>query len=405
MKKSKFFIGIISGVVLTLLVQVVYIYGFQNRSILRDINRLTASDPEAYQSDTFKDYDDKVEDVLATLDSYYMEDYDTNTLYEEGIRGLVDGIGDPYTTYFTKDEYADFMESMGGSYEGIGVVVSYGETNEDIVVVAPFKGSPGEAAGVKPGDRIIAVDGKSVIGQDVDTVVDQIRGEKGTDVVLTVMRDEEKIDISITRGTIEVPTIDSQVLDDNLGYIAMSQFDEVTADQFKEALDTLNDKQTEGLIIDLRNNPGGYLQIAYQIADMILPKDQMVVYTEDRQGNRSELITRENTSYDKPLVVLVNGNSASASEILSGAIKDHGVGTLVGTTTFGKGLVQRTFELEDGSALKITIQKYFTPNGNYIHGVGIEPDVVVEADPESETDVQLEKAKEVLHDLIDKESE
>lgn len=405
MRKSKFFIGILSGVLLTLLVQIIYIYGVQNRSIIQDFNRITMPDPEEYQSDVFEDYDEKVDEVLSTLDSYYMEDYDTKALYEEGIRGLVDGIGDPYTTYFTEDEYADFMESMGGSYEGIGVVVSYGETDEEILVVAPFKGSPGEEAGVEPGDRIIAVDGEDVIGEELDMVVDQIRGEEGTDVVLTVMRDSERIEIPITRGTIEVPTIDSQVLDDNLGYIAMSQFDEVTAEQFKEALDSLNAEGTEGLIIDLRNNPGGYLQIAYQIADMLLAKDQMVVYTEDRQGNRSELVTRENTSYEKPLVVLVNGNSASASEILSGAIKDHGVGTLVGTTTFGKGLVQRTFELEDGSALKITIQKYFTPNGNYIHGVGIEPDVVVEVDPESETDVQLEKAKDVLHDLIDEESE
>jgi carboxyl-terminal processing protease len=354
-----------------------------------------------YTNSSYPDFNSKVTDVLEKLDTYYFEGVDTDALYEEAIRGLVDSVGDPYTSYFTKEEYASFIEKMEGSYEGIGVVVSYGETEDTIVVVAPFKDSPGEIAGVEPGDHILAVDGVDVVGMSLDKVVELIKGEKGTQVVLSVLREEETLDISITRDVIEVPTIESELLDNNIGYIGMSGFDLITEEQFKDALADLEEQGEEGLIIDLRNNPGGYLHIVYAIVDELIEKGQLVVYTEDKQGNREELITETSNKFDKPLVILINENSASASEILAGAIKDHERGVLVGMTTFGKGLVQRTFDLDDNSAIKITVSKYYTPDGHYIHGVGIEPDVIVEYDEESETDNQLDKAIEVITEMIE----
>lgn len=352
-------------------------------------------------NENYQSFEDKLEDVLDALDYNYLEAYDENQLYEEAIRGLVDGIGDPYTSYFTEEEFDSFMEKMEGSYDGIGVVVSYGEDQRTVVVVSPFKDSPGEQAGLKPKDKIIEVDGVDVVGMPLDKVVERIKGERGTIVVLTIDRDGEIIDVPITRDRIEIPTIEYELLEGNVGYIQMSGFDLVTEDQFKEALYDLEDQGQEGLIIDLRYNPGGYLHIVYGIVDELLAVDKLVVYTEDRDGYREELITMSKNSFEKPLVVLINGSSASASEILSGAVKDHEIGTLVGTTTFGKGLVQRTFELEDGSAIKITVSKYYTPAGNYINGVGIEPDVVVEDDAETEADEQLDKALEVIQEQID----
>lgn len=348
----------------------------------------------------YESFEDKLNAIVDAVENNYLEDIDKEALYEEAIRGMVAAIGDPYTSYFTKDEYDSFMEKMGGVYDGIGVVVSYAEDERTVIVVAPFKDSPGEKAGIIPGDLVIEVDGVDVVGMPLDKVVELIKGEKGTEVVLTVVRNEETIDIPIKRDTIEIPTIEYALKENNIGYIAMSGFDQVTEIQFKEALVELDKQGQEGLIIDLRNNPGGYLHIVYAIVDELLDKDNMVVYTEDRYGNREELVTVSNNSFEKPLVILINGNSASASEILAGAVKDHKIGVLVGETTFGKGLVQRTFEMVDGSAVKVTISKYYTPNGNYIHSIGIEPDVYVEQDYETEEDEQLDKAIEVIKEMI-----
>lgn len=422
MKKKYFFAGIASGIAILLILQLIFIgvagaknfvtsFGTIETAVVEDTSArpstneskdttATTGNIEEFTNSDYKSFEDKVEDVLDTLDDNYLEGVDSEALYEEAIRGLVDSVGDPYTTYFTKAEYDSFLEKMGGSYEGIGVVVSYGESEDSIVVVAPFKDSPGEKAGMEPGDEIIEVDGVDVVGMSLDKVVERIKGEKGTEVILTVLREEERIDIPIIRDVIEIPTIEAQLMEGNIGYIGMSGFDLITEEQFKNALKDLEDQGQEGLIIDLRNNPGGYLHIVYAIVDELIEKGNLVVYTEDRQGNREELVTETRKSFEKPLVVLINGNSASASEILSGAIKDHERGVLVGETTFGKGLVQRTFDLDDGSAVKITISKYYTPDGNYIHGVGIEPDVIVEYDPESETDNQLDEAIKIITDMI-----
>ncbi len=415
MKKTRYFIaGIFTGVVGILILGAV-ILGVFGISIIGmgsvSSENLTAEEKEVndahplFDSKDYDDFEDKVKDVLDQLDTYYYEDIDSDNMYDEAIRGLVDSVGDPYTSYFTDTEYDTFLEKMEGSYEGIGVVVSYGKSEDEIVVVAPFKNSPGEVAGMKSGDRIIAVDGVDVVGMDLDKVVERIKGKKGTEVIITVLRGEEDIqelDISITRNVIEIPTIEYEMLEDNIGYIHMSGFDLITEEQFSDALDQLNNQGQDGLIIDLRNNPGGYLHIVYAIVDELLGKGDLVVYTEDKNGKREELVTKTKEAFNKPLVILVNGNSASASEILAGAIQDHEKGLIVGETTFGKGLVQRTFDLDDGSAVKITVSRYYTPNGHYIHGVGIEPDITVEYDPESEEDNQLNEAINVLKESIDK---
>jgi carboxyl-terminal processing protease len=295
------------------------------------------------------------------------------------------------------------METMGGSYDGIGVVVSYGETEDEVVVVAPFKGSPGEKAGIKPNDQIIAVDAVDINGMALDKIVELIKGPKGTDVVLTVIRDEETLDIPITREEIEVPTVEYSMKEDDIGYVAVSSFDLVTEEQFNNAIEELNKQGQKGMIIDLRFNPGGYLHIAYNMIDELLKEDMLVVYTVDKQGRRSELVTETKEAFDKPLVILVNGSSASASEIMSGAIKDHELGTIVGETTFGKGLVQQTIDLDDNSAIKVTVSRYYTPDGNYIQDIGVEPDVFVEEDYEDDVDDQLEKALELIREQIKNE--
>ncbi len=417
MKKTRYFVaGIVAGVagVLILAAIILTVSGIGLNIISMSHENTvsealvseeveTLEETPLYDPDQYDEFEEKVTDILDLLDKYYYEDVDSEELYEEAVRGFVDSVGDPYTSYFTDDEYESFLEKMEGSYEGIGVVVSYGDSEDEIVVVAPFKDSPGEVAGMEPGDRIIAVDGVDVIGMDLDKVVERIKGEKGTEVVITVLRGEEEIqelDISIIRDVIEIPTIEFEMLEGNIGYIYMSGFDLITEEQFSDALKQLDIQGQDGMIIDLRNNPGGYLHIVYAIVDELLGKGDLVVYTEDKYGNREELITETRAAFNKPLIVLVNGNSASASEILAGAIQDHEKGIIMGETTFGKGLVQRTFDLDDGSAVKITVSRYYTPDGSYIHGVGIEPDIIVEYDPESEEDNQLNEAIKVMKDMI-----
>jgi carboxyl-terminal processing protease len=357
----------------------------------------------------YKSSEAKLEDILSFIDIVYYKEELYNSAYE----GLLKGLDDPYTVYFNKKQFESFMEDTSGSYEGIGAIVSYIKETQEIMILSPFIGSPAEKAGLLPGDIIKKVDGEEIKGLLLEEVVaNRIKGKKGSKVTLTVYRktDDTTIDIIITRDIITMPTISHEMLDNKMGYIRVTGFEKATHKQFMKALNELQKEGQQGMIIDLRNNPGGLLNIVVKMADELLPKG-LIVYTEDKYGRRREDKSDEAHKFTKPLVVLVNGNSASASEILSGAVKDSGIGTIVGTTTFGKGLVQRTFPLEDGSAIKVTIARYFTPNGNYINKKGIEPDVRVELPEElkrklviePEKDTQLKKAIEVLSDLIAKE--
>lgn len=350
----------------------------------------------------------KMNKILAYLNKYYVDKIDQTAL-EEGIyKGMVAGVGDPYTTYMDKIQFEDFQTETSGRYAGIGVVVSVDEKDQLITVVSPFEGSPGAKAGLLPGDKIIKVNDFEVTGEDLEEAVSMMKGPAGTKVKVTIYRKDElkTFEVDITRANIDYPTVSHRMLDDNIGYIRIISFDQVTYDQFMSAYKDLKSKDQKGLIIDLRNNPGGLLSIVTKIADEILPEG-MIVYTEDKSGKKESYVSDAN-ELKVPLVLLVNENSASASEILSGAVKDHNKGKLVGTTTFGKGLVQSIYPLGDGSAIKITISKYYTPSGVCIQGIGIEPDYSVELPDdlkakislEEDEDIQLKKAMEVIKEQL-----
>ena len=336
----------------------------------------------------------KMQELQSYIDRYFLFDYAKED-EESGIyKGMMAGLGDVYTTYYTPDEYAAFMESSNGSYSGIGAMLSQDYNTGIITVVKVFDGSPAAEAGIQPDDILYKVKGEEVTGQDLSLVVTDLKGEEGTDVEISMMRDTEVLDFTLTRRSIEVPTVEYKMLDENIGYIAISEFDDVTDEQFIAALDDLKSQGMKNLAIDLRNNGGGMVDVTCNILDQLLPEG-LIVYTEDKNGERQEEYSDAEHYFDGKMAVLVNGNSASASEIFAGAIKDYGVGTLIGTQTFGKGIVQSLFPLSDGSAIKITVSRYYTPAGNNIHGVGITPDIILERDTESEEDNQLQKAIEV----------
>lgn len=327
-------------------------------------------------------------------------------MLEGSIAGMANSLQDPYTVYFTKDQMALFMERSRGSYVGIGVTVNMPEDGI-LTVVEPFEDSPAIEAGIKMGDKIVKVDGEDVTTiRDSDMIVSMIKGEENTTVEITVYRPSEEryIDFEITRKTIKIVNVTSEMLQNNIGYIRISMFDGECAHYFGMHLNQLLDKGMEGLIIDVRDNPGGDLNEVVAIADRLVPEG-LIVYMEDRAGNRMEK-TSDKTELNKPIAILINEYSASASEILAGAVKDHKKGTLVGQKTFGKGLVQNVVELDDGSGLKLTTATYFTPAGINIHKKGIEPDIKVELDEESrllpvsqlpkEEDKQLQEAIKVI---------
>ncbi len=352
---------------------------------------------------------EKINKLETLIDQYYMEDVEEDTLAEGIYKGLLSSLGDPYSCYYTKEEYKALMESSSGVYCGIGATVSQNANTGVISIVKPFVNGPAYEAGLLPGDIVYKVNGEEVTGKDLSEVVSRIKGEEGTSAKITVIREgeSEQMEFSIPRKTIEVPTIEYEMLDNKIGYIAISEFDKVTAEQFCKAIDDLDKQGQKGLIVDVRNNPGGLLDTVVDILNRMLPKG-LVVYTEDKYGSREEKFSDGKEEFDKPLAVLINGNSASASEIFAGAIQDYKRGTIVGTTSFGKGIVQSIIPLFDETAVKITVSKYYTPNGKNIHGIGIEPDVTVELKDklkqqvviEKEEDNQLQKAIEIIENKI-----
>lgn len=358
-----------------------------------------------------KNTNDKLETIEGLIDkNFYFED-DEQSKQDGIIKGYMEGLDDPYSVYYTQEEYASFLEDTEGEYVGVGVQVSQDADTKTITVVKVFDGPAGEA-GIEAEDIITEVNGEDISDQDIDTVVDKIRGEEGTEVTITVYRssDGEDHEFTMPRRKVENPTVEYKMLADNIGYIEVSSFYEVTGQQYIDAVEDLNAQGMEGLIVDLRGNGGGLLEIAVDMLDYMLPAGK-IVYTEDKDGNvTSEYKSTDDEQFTKPLAILVNGYSASASEIFAGAIKDYGIGTLVGTNTFGKGIVQRVFPLEDGSAVKLTIAKYFTPNGNDIHKVGIKPDIEVELDRDAykeskgEKDNQLQAAVDNILEKLGKKT-
>ncbi len=327
------------------------------------------------------------------LQKNYYKELDEEKLMEGAIKGMFDSIEDPYTQYMNDKEFGDLMTQTSGIYGGIGIVVTPGEDGF-VTVVSPIEGTPGERAGLLPGDKIISVDGVAISGDKLDSAVELMKGEVNTEVKLSILRQEksEPFDVNIMREEIRLETVRSEVIENNIGYIRISNFDEKTAQDFETELNNLKNKGIDGLVLDLRNNPGGLLDQCVEIADMLLG-EQTIVYTEDRNGNR-EIQKSDKNQFELPLAVLVNEGSASASEILSGAIKDGNRGKIIGTTTFGKGLVQQVRPFNDGTGFKFTISEYFTPNGINIHGTGIEPDITVEL---QESDID-ETTGQILND-------
>lgn len=339
-----------------------------------------------------------IENVIDTY--FYKEDVDKDAMVDGIFEGMVESLGDPYSEYYSKEELESLYQDSFGVYYGVGAYVSLDTTTGLAKVSGIIADSPAEEADLRAEDIIYKVDDVDVTGMTLQETVSLIKGDENTTVKLTLIRDGKEIEKEVTRRKVESPTVNFKMLDDGMAYIQITEFDTVTVDQFTEAMAMARGNDMKGLILDLRSNPGGNLSSVVSIAKQMLPKG-LIVYTEDRDGNREEYSCDGSKELDVPMVVLVNGNSASASEILAGAIKDYGIGTLVGTTTFGKGIVQRPIELSDGSAVKLTISSYYTPNGINIHGIGIEPDVECEFDSEryysdEAYDNQLEKAKEVL---------
>ena len=321
----------------------------------------------------------KMELLALLVEQYYMNDISLEDMQVGAYKGLMQGLGDPYTCYYTPEEFKDLMESTSGTYYGIGAVVQQNMKTMYITIVKPYVDGPAYKAGMLPGDIIYMVDGVDVTGMEIDKVVSMMKGPEGTVVNVSVVRDGESdpVELTITRAKIEIETIEHTMLDHNIGLVTISSFDELTPAQFKAGIEDLQNQGMKGLIIDLRDNGGGLLDSVVEMLDYVLP-DGMIVYTEDKYGNREEFKGNDKHSVDLPIAVIINGNSASASEIFAGAMQDYKAASIIGTTSFGKGIVQSVMPLTDGSAVKITVSRYFTPKGVCIHGTGIIPDVEVE---------------------------
>lgn len=322
----------------------------------------------------------KAELIGTYIDKYYLDEVDGNKMADSIYKGIFNGLGDDYAAYYTAEEYKDITEKSSGTYCGIGAYVEK-TADGDISIVKPVEGGPAEKAGLKAGDIIYAVDGENTAGKDLTTVLSKVKGEAGTKVVLKVIRKGENdyLDIQVTRKLIEENTVSSRMLSENTGYIRVTGFEEVTNKQFSDAVNALEASGMKSLIIDLRDNGGGLLTAATGMLDRLLPKG-LLVYTKDKSGVAEEYFAEDDNCVKVPMAIIVNGNSASASEVFSGALQDKGVAKLVGTKTFGKGIVQTIFGMDDGTAIKMTTSRYYTPKGRNIHKSGLEPDIEVELD-------------------------
>lgn len=338
----------------------------------------------------------KVKEIERIIEKYYLGEIDQQQQTDYMYLGLVAGLEDKYSTYYTKEQYEELQKSQEGVYTGIGVTLVQDSEDGRIYVDSCVEDSPAAQAGIREGDCITSVNGTSTEGMTTSQVVEQISGKNQDTVVLGIVRDGgEEQTVSVEQGMVEMVSVNSRMLENQVGYIQITEFTGVTPEQFSEAYESLSGQGMEKLVIDLRDNPGGLVSSVCDTLRQILPEG-IIVYTEDKNGNRQEERCDGETPIQIPLAVLVNENSASASEIFAGAVKDYGIGTLVGETTFGKGIVQDMFQLSDGSVIKLTVSHYYTPKGNNINGTGISPDVEVTQSGDGSADTQLEKAVEVL---------
>ena len=386
-KKSRFGIGVLVGIV----IGAVIITGVWGAA--KVVSAVFFKGNFATESTSRSDMEHKLDRLNALIEKYYLyeDEIDKDALVEGIYSGYAGALGDPYTEYYDEQEAKELFETTNGEFFGIGASMSKQLGTDEITI---------DKAGLKSGDILYKVDEHETAGYELDTVVSWIKGEKGTSVVLHVLRDGKEVEVTAVRDKIEVQTVAYEMKEDQIGYIAVSEFDSVTYHQFETALEDLEKQGMKGLVIDLRNNPGGNFDTVTDMLKLLLPEG-VIVSTKDKEGNVEEVTCDGANEFDKPLAVLVNQYSASASEIFSGAVQDYGIGEIVGMTTYGKGVVQQLMDLGDGTCLKMTIAEYYTPNGRSINGKGVEPDVEVEYEYDEnnpEADTQLEKALEVVKD-------
>lgn len=397
-KKSQGFAsGMIIGAVSAFMAVILLILSVAAVCIAKGYIHIGVNGDVYIQSDAVTDSDGigsevegKLNAIDSVLESFYFGDVDDETAKDNIYKAYLSSYGDKYTMYYTADEYKALKESTNGKFYGIGAVCQLsGEGG--VLLVDVYDNGAGYQAGLRSGDRVVNVDGRDITDMELSSAVALIKGDKGTSVTLEVIRGTERLTFSAVRDAVEAKTVSYTLLDNNIGYLSISQFEEVTTKQFKAAVEDLQSQGMKGLVIDIRNNPGGLLDTVVGMLKYMLP-DGLIVYTEDKQGNRKEYKGQDNDEFNLPLAVIVNGNSASASEIFAGAIQDYGKGTIIGTQTYGKGIVQTVKPLTDGSAIKFTIAKYFTPKGQDIHGKGVTPDMVVEYNTDADVDTQLDAA-------------
>jgi len=397
-KKSQGFAsGMIIGAVSAFMAVILLILSVAAVCIAKGYIHIGVNGDVYIQSDAVTDSDGigsevegKLNAIDSVLESFYFGDVDDETAKDNIYKAYLSSYGDKYTMYYTADEYKALKESTNGKFYGIGAVCQLsGEGG--VLLVDVYDNGAGYQSGLRSGDRVVNVDGRDITDMELSSAVALIKGDKGTSVTLEVIRGTERLTFSAVRDAVEAKTVSYTLLDNNIGYLSISQFEEVTTKQFKAAVEDLQSQGMKGLVIDIRNNPGGLLDTVVGMLKYMLP-DGLIVYTEDKQGNRKEYKGQDNDEFNLPLAVIVNGNSASASEIFAGAIQDYGKGTIIGTQTYGKGIVQTVKPLTDGSAIKFTIAKYFTPKGQDIHGKGVTPDIVVEYGTDADVDTQLDAA-------------
>lgn len=403
---SSTFVVVLVTAVITMLFCFIVVRMVEYKNILENVMDFS------YSSTSDEDFS-KLKKVKSIIDTSYLREYDEEELSDATIAGMLEGLNDPYAAYYNEEAFDSFYTQTEGEYEGIGIYISYDEEKHMPIIITPIIDSPAADAGILPGDYIEYVDDLQAANATYDELVDAIKGKVGTKVKIGLLRrqDEsesyEEIELEVERKKIDINPITEEVYEDEIGYIKLTSFDEVSYKEFKNKYeDLIENKKVKGLIIDLRNNPGGILDVCTNITDLIVPEGK-IVYTIDKAGVE-EAIYSDKKQIEIPLVVLVNEGSASASEVFTGAVKDYGVGKIVGTKTYGKGVVQTLKSLGDGTYIKLTTSEYFSPNGNKIDGEGIEPDVIVEISGDSldyynlsfEEDIQLQTAISELKKMM-----